>query len=63
MTNKDLTHQEKDELISLTKTALELACARLRTYEGLFADSADPEYWISNAYLMKQTTGWKKDFI
>lgn len=62
MTHQDLTHKEKDDLIRLTKTALELVCSRLSTYEGRFAETADPEHWIGRAYLMTQTKGWKKDY-
>lgn len=61
MTPQDLTHEEKDNLIRLTKTALELACARLAFYEGRFSKKADPEHWIIRASLMTQTEGWKKD--
>lgn len=57
----DLTHKEKDELIMLTKKALELACYRLGCFDGLDSESADPEYWIGRAYLTTQTKGWNND--
>jgi hypothetical protein len=58
----DLTHEEKDNLIRLTKKELELVCARLSTYEGLFSESAHPEHWVGRAYLMTQNKGWKKNY-
>lgn len=55
----DLSHEEKDELISLLKKALEFASARLGCYEGQSSPHADPEEWIKRAYLSTQMTGWK----
>lgn len=60
-TPQDLTHKEKDDLIRLTKRALELACVRLALYEGQDSPTANPEEWVGRAYLMTQTKGWKYD--
>lgn len=61
MTPNDLTHKEKDELISLTKRALELACLRLASYEGKDSPTASVEHWVGRAFLMTKTKGWNND--
>lgn len=60
MTPDQLSHAEKDELITLTKRALELVCCRLALYEGKDSPFADPEQWIGQAYLSLNVKGWKK---
>jgi hypothetical protein len=59
MSPNDLTHTEKDELISLTKIALELACAKLACYEGHDSPHASMEHWVGVAYLSTKVKGWK----
>lgn len=60
MTPNDLTHKEKDDLITLTKKALELVCARLACYEGKHSPESSPEHWIKIAYLSTKTTSFTK---
>lgn len=61
MTSDDLTHIEKDELISLTKKALELTCARLACYEGKDSPYALMEHWVGLAFLSTKVKGWNND--
>lgn len=58
---QDLTHQEKDDLIRLTKLALQLACARLALYEGMNSPTSQPEEWVGRAFLITKTKGWNND--
>ncbi len=57
----DLSHEEKDDLIRLIKSALELACLRLASYEGKDAPTASAEHWVGRAFLMTKTKGWNND--
>lgn len=61
MNPNNLTHKDKDELITLTKKALELACARLACYEGRDSPHASMEHWVGIAYLSTKTKGWKNE--
>ena len=62
MTTKNFTHKQKDELIKLTKTALELSCARLSNYEGINSELSNPEEWIKRAYFfINKTLDYRDD--
>lgn len=54
-----LSHEQKDDLLRLTKKALELACMRLAAYEGSASPTANPEQWIARTNLITKTSGWK----
>jgi len=60
MSRNNFSHEQKDDLISTLKCALELACARLACYDGMGSPTTDPEEWLKRAYLMQQSTGWKR---
>jgi hypothetical protein len=50
----------KDQLIQVYKTALEMACHVLVSYQGVDSPLVNPECWLQRAYLSLHSEVWEK---